>query len=293
MNQNNNKGKYVAWIFLPLILATCIQVFLEIIGIQGLAVYILSTFKGKSLDELYDALMNALLKGPFYDVIQVTYAAFIIILFGIIYKKMFKKDEKFRFFKSSCDPKFTVLGMVIFAIAIQYICVYLMTALATAFPEWLLEYNSLLDNAGIGSSMTLLLSIYAIVLGPICEEILYRGITLSAGLQVFPAPAAIILQAVIFGAYHRNMLQGCYAFAFGLGLGYIMYLYDDLSITILIHIVFNILGTYGSKYLPFGGSTIGGFFAWFLGSLLLGYAAILLLKKGSAKVNPKVETTDI
>lgn len=293
MNQNNNKGKYIAWIFLPIILSSCLQVCIEFVGIQGIAVYVMSTFKGKTLHDLFQLLSDSLLNGIFNDLIQVSYAVLVIILFGFIYKKMFKKDNKFGFFKSSSDPKITFAGMVLFVVAMQYICVYLMAALSIAFPEWLLTYTTILKSAGIGSSMSILTSLYAIVLGPICEEILFRGITFSAGRQAFSGPVAIVIQAVLFGIYHRNMFQGCYAFVFGLGLGYVMYLYDDIAITILLHIAFNILGTYGSKYLPMGGNTVGGFFVWFLGSLIAGYAAITLLKKSSAKVNPQEESTDI
>ena len=104
---------------------------------------------------------------------------------------------------------------------------------------------------------------------------------------------AIVVQAIMFGVFHMNKLQGIYAFVLGLGLGYIMYLYDSLIITIIIHILFNFIGTIGSELLPMGGDAIISFFFCSLASLIASYLAIICLKKSSALVNNQDESADI
>ncbi len=294
MNQNKSeKGKYVKWVFLPIIIAYVIQIILEIMAAQGAVVYVMAMFKGTTGAEMIQDINDIIVSGTFNSLIQVVYAIVIAIVFGFIYKKLFKMNSKFEFFKSSLNPAITITGIVLMAIAFQYICTYLMAAIVVAFPDWYTEYMQLLENAGIGESMSLLMGLYAVLLGPICEELTFRGVTLTAALKTLPVPVAIVLQAVLFGAYHRNMLQGCYTFVFGLAVGYIMYLYDDIVIAIIIHIVYNILGTYLSRFLPTGGNTVISYFAWLLGSLIVGYFAVMLLKRGSAKVNNQDNFDDI
>lgn len=286
MNQNSsNKGKYVAWIIMPLIITFIIQIALYIIGFQGVTAYVMAHFKGGSLQDLFQKCLDTMDSHTFYSIFQVSYAIVAIIIFGCIYKKMFKADQKYKPFSTSLNPSMTICGTVILTLALQYICIYILLSLIVAFPNLYIEYVELLKEAGLDSSINIFMAIYAVVLGPICEEFIFRGVTLSAGLKAFPAPIAIILQALMFGLYHQNAIQGCYTFVFGLALGYVMYLYDDLLITILIHVVYNILGTFLSGLLPMGGDSVVNFFAWMLGSLIVAYFAIVLLRRASAKVN--------
>ena len=86
--------------------------------------------------------------------------------------------------------------------------------------------------------------LYAVLLGPICEELVFRGLTFELARKAIPFPAANFLQACLFGIMHMNMMQGIYAFLFGLVLGYLMEKTGNLLITILVHIAYN-----GSSYL--------------------------------------------
>ena len=58
---------------------------------------------------------------------------------------------------------------------------------------------------------------------------------------------ANIIQAALFGIMHGNLVQGAYAFALGLILGYVYHKYQSLVIPILFHMSFNIFG----QTLPF------------------------------------------
>jgi membrane protease YdiL (CAAX protease family) len=136
--------------------------------------------------------------------------------------------------------------------------------------------------------------VYALILGPICEELIFRGVTYHSAAKVMPYYWAIIVQAILFGAFHMNHLQSLYAFVLGLGLGYIMYLYDNIIITILIHMAYNIIGTVLSELLPVGGNTPITFFMCVLFALLVTYGGVILLKKGAIiPIKNEEENTDI
>ena len=84
------------------------------------------------------------------------------------------------------------------------------------------------------------------IVGPIVEELLFRGIVykhLRICMSEYPA---IILQAVIFAVLHGgSIVWVLYALVGGLLFGYIAMLSGSVRTTVIAHIMFNILG-----YLP-------------------------------------------
>ncbi len=71
-----------------------------------------------------------------------------------------------------------------------------------------------------GSSDTLSMFLYASVLAPIAEEVLFRGYILRT-LEPYGRRFAIFGSAFLFGLFHGNLLQTPYAFLMGLVLGYV------------------------------------------------------------------------
>ncbi|MBE5910473.1 CPBP family intramembrane glutamic endopeptidase [Pseudobutyrivibrio sp.] len=293
MNQNNDRSKYIKWTFLPIILVLCIDAVVETIATEGIAVYALATFKGTTVAEFYTSLVSIIMSPLYLGFVYIPYAVISIIVFGILYKKLFKSDTKIGFLKASGNKPVTLVGAVLFALGMQYVTMYLIVAIASAFPALFESYQGLMESAGFNDYTSIVITVYALCLGPIAEELVFRGLTFNSAKQYMPIPAAIALQAFLFGVFHKNMLQGIYACIFGLGLGYVMYLFDDIFLCILVHILFNIFGTYGSGVLPFGGNTIIGFFGWVLGSLILAYIALIILRKSKATVNNQDSFTDI
>ncbi|MDF2804531.1 MAG: amino terminal protease family protein, partial [Anaerocolumna sp.] len=74
------------------------------------------------------------------------------------------------------------------------------------------------------------------------EEFIFRGVTLKKAQKVMPFIGANILQAILFGVYHGNLVQGVYAFILGLFLGFVCYQLQSLLASILLHMVINISG---------------------------------------------------
>lgn len=70
-----------------------------------------------------------------------------------------------------------------------------------------------------GSTDSLSMFLYASVLAPISEEILFRGYVMRS-LEPFGKRFALFGSALMFGLFHGNLLQTPYAFIMGLVLGY-------------------------------------------------------------------------
>ncbi|WP_026882865.1 CPBP family intramembrane glutamic endopeptidase [Clostridium akagii] len=105
------------------------------------------------------------------------------------------------------------------------------------------SYNETQNS--ISGTMSSVLGIVAVlILAPIFEEILFRGIILSEireNLRVIPA---VIIQAVIFGIYHMNIFQGIYTAVLGLILGYVCVRTMTILSSIIAHITFNVCGSF-------------------------------------------------
>ena len=288
----NDKRKYIPWIFIPWILAFVLQVGASLFVIEVIVTYVLATFNGSTYEDLVNALVDAMLSDG-ANVLYIIYAVAGIIIFTFVQKKIFSDDKQTKLSEVSKNVPATIAGVLLFCLGMQYVSNYLTAALASAFPSWLEEYEELMETAGLDDSLTLIMGIYAVILAPICEELIFRGVTFSAAKKVMPYYLAIIVQAILFGAFHMNAIQGCYAFVLGLGMGYVMHLYNNIFVTIIIHMIFNLIGTYGSDFLPYGGDTVIGFFLWMLGSLVVTYVSIILLRKGASSVKEKEFTADI
>ena len=90
-----------------------------------------------------------------------------------------------------------------------------------------------------GSSDTFSMFLYASLLAPLWEELLFRGYVLRS-LRPFGKRFAIWGSALLFGLFHGNLLQTPYAVLMGLLLGYVALEYS-LVWAILLHMFNNLV----------------------------------------------------
>lgn len=155
-----------------------------------------------------------------------------------IYRRLQPKKHSARPFRFT--PA-TVLVLVALAFVCQYLTTLLISGISAFMPQALESYEELLDSVGM-SAPGFLLIFYTVIAGPIHEEILMRGATLSIAGRAFPFWAANLIQALLFGVFHMNLMQGCYAFCLGFVLGYLAHRYHSLAPACFFHIIFNLLG---------------------------------------------------
>ena len=110
------------------------------------------------------------------------------------------------------------------------------------FPEMAMIYRMISNGTFVYSGFVSIVTAFCmIILGPIAEEIAFRGLTLRYGQEIFPFWVANIVQSVLFGFAHMNPLQGIYCTVTGLILGYFCYRGGGVRYTIPAHMFLNLL----------------------------------------------------
>lgn len=88
------------------------------------------------------------------------------------------------------------------------------------------------------------------VLGPVLEELLFRGAITKALLKQYSPSKAIIISALLFGVVHLNPIQVVGAGLIGLLLAWMYYKTASLIPCIIVHIINNSLSVYLSLKYP-------------------------------------------
>ena len=151
-----------------------------------------------------------------------SYAVIGLVVYGIWYFKSYvKTGPKLKF-----SQVFGVKSLVA-AIAGSlgfFFAINAALTLAEMLIPWAMEeYHQLVELSGLGSD-TVITVVYAICLGPILEELVFRGVVFSFLEKSNIKPVfTILITAVLFGFVHMNIVQGVYAAALGIFLGFMRY----------------------------------------------------------------------
>lgn len=119
-------------------------------------------------------------------------------------------------------------------------CVFIsitLTIWQTIFPGEFQQYSNVMSN--FSTSSPWLTYCYVLLIGPISEELIFRGAILDRLYLAFPFWTANLLQALLFGIYHMNLVQGIYAFVLGAVLGLVRVSTGTIFASIGTHIIFN------------------------------------------------------
>lgn len=77
------------------------------------------------------------------------------------------------------------------------------------------------------------------ILGPIAEELVFRGLIYKRAKDYWGAKAGIVISAMLFGIYHGNMIQFIFAAILGLFFAYLYERTDTLWVPVLCHMGVN------------------------------------------------------
>lgn len=137
------------------------------------------------------------------------------------------------------DAAFLGIGM-------QFVTTFIMILVMVLLPAAMEEYQELVGDSGL-LDYGIMWFISTIVLPPLVEETGFRGLGLTylkrAGV---PFVVANVLQALAFGLFHGNLVQGIYTFVLGLFMGYVAHRSGSIVPAMLMHAVYNLMGTLGS-----------------------------------------------
>jgi membrane protease YdiL (CAAX protease family) len=111
--------------------------------------------------------------------------------------------------------------------------------------------NFLIQKGQSQSSYTELFSILAfgaVFIGPLVEELIFRGIILNVLKVKYGNKLALIVSSVLFSVVHVNPSQMAVALVIGLILGYIFILTNSLAFVILLHSMSNLTNILIGKF---------------------------------------------
>ncbi|GHU62175.1 hypothetical protein AGMMS49983_03150 [Clostridia bacterium] len=207
----------------------------------------------------------------------------LISIVGIIAGSLaFVIYRKKRFFTDIALPSMERLKPSIFIIlvvatqGVQYVTGLIAGLVETILPEGV----SIIGN--YESTIEILFTpvglLYVVLIGPIFEELIFRGAILGS-LRKYGDNFAILFSALFFGLYHAIILQMPFAFVMGLVLGYAG-THWSLRTSIALHIISNGL----SVLISYEAFAIPGGFGLFLCAVVTLILAIALRRPLAARI---------
>lgn len=171
----------------------------------------------------------------FMAIVSVISSLILIVWCGRKYRRSGWREENFDYRAAfSWQNIIAIIGVAVGG------CIFLtivLTGLECIFPAMFQSYQNIMNH--LVDREQVLTMIYVMLIGPIAEEVVFRGAILDELYLVFPFWIANILQAALFGVYHMNFIQGLYAFLLGVIFGAIRNLTGTIFSNISAHILFN------------------------------------------------------
>ncbi|WLF70402.1 CPBP family intramembrane metalloprotease [Clostridium septicum] len=137
--------------------------------------------------------------------------------------------------------------------------------------------------SGVGSGNIFVAILVVGIIAPIAEEFIFRGVIYRALKKNMSIVSTIIIQAILFGIFHGNLIQGMYTIPLALVLGYVTYRTNSLLPAIMIHIVNNTAATVMPMFLTGVDITM----PLVIILLILGLLGVILPLRFIIKKNPK------
>ncbi len=185
-------------------------------------------------DRLFDEVMTEVceLSGTYLIVGVLVGLGFLFLYFhrSGIAKTMFRSEQKMT------PARFGALACVFFGGQLVFQGAYMLMEAGLNLIGFTAVSSMEMATAG---SQTVSMFLYAGIIGPIVEELVYRGFIMRH-LQKYGKLLAVVISSILFGAMHGNLPQGVFAFCVGLVLGYVAIEYSIIW-SIVLHILNNLV----------------------------------------------------
>ncbi len=134
-----------------------------------------------------------------------------------------------------------LLALAVLPVVLQILAIPLHNLSLWLFPPGELYFSLVETLKPTGHPLDTLGAIVSIVLiGPLCEEFVFRGVMMERALREGRnLHVIVLLQGLLFGLAHMNPWQFFYAWAFGTLFGYLRYWTGGIALTTLLHMLVN------------------------------------------------------
>ena len=153
---------------------------------------------------------------------------------GIIMYLLYKRDYVVSPLKMFEHPKY-IISIILFAVLASHgLSIGVSLVGSTGILGEYTQTAQMLSTSG--AVLTLFKSV---ILVPLAEELTFRGMVFRR-MELYTSfwPAALV-SAALFGLYHMNLMQGIYAFIFGILMCLVYRTFRNLWATIIMHAVAN------------------------------------------------------
>lgn len=218
-----------------------LQVLVSVVGVEAaMLAYMLQT--GNDIQYAQRAVMDIITEPGYMTTLTVTATlvstVFSVPAYWIIWGR--KKTAQDRQFFREKVLKLKPFAMIVIAsCGLYYLAILISAVIAVVSPETMNEYNEMMDTALGGSQALAMLA--AVILAPVNEECIMRGLILKNLQRFFSTPVVLIIQAILFGMFHANWVQGLYVLPVGAALGYVAIKTRSVVPSIFMHLFYNTL----------------------------------------------------
>ena len=133
-------------------------------------------------------------------------------------------------------------------------------------------------------STPILLILFVAIIGPIFEELIFRGYLLKK-LRVYGDKTAIIYCAIAFGLFHTNLAQILFAGVIGAVLAYVVVKTNNIKYSIIIHILINLSSSIVTMFEIWGADTLKTIYALVLTFITIAAVIVVPLKGAKYKLD--------
>lgn len=231
-------------------------------------------------EELDAVVLNAMLTEELMGrLMEITFVSGLVtlLLFWLIFVIRRKK-----FAGEVCLRPIPVKGIL--PIAIMAAGFNIVTTVVISFIPWPAGWmESYVDNSSAidGSLMAWLA---AVVMAPVLEEIVFRGLMYTRLKKGLPAIVAAVIASLAFGVAHGTIIWAIYTFIFSMVLIWVFEKFQSLMACIMLHMVYNLSGM-ALSLIP--DTEAGMILIWvlFAAGIAGVYAAYRMIEKMTAECN--------
>lgn len=284
--KNKIKSFFVAIMYL--VIAFVVQIIVSIIGATIVSVNYFannqSAIQNSGLDQTA-AITNELMYNMNY--ILLTSSITTIVLFILIYKLRKKNISEELLFKATNKLNYLIallLGVSVWIFNTGFV------SLLSEGELFKNSFKALEESLAFVGGNNIILSILVVgIVAPFAEELLFRGIIYNKLIKSISIRGTIIIQGILFGAYHMNLVQGLYASLLGIVFGYVTFKTKSIWPAIIMHMVNNTVSVTVPYIL---GESFDSLFAYII-LLLIGFIissiGIVLIRKYNSKEEESTE----
>lgn len=254
----------------------------EVLAAAGVFFYAVSANR-QTGGNIYIEFLN----GAGSQIVLLTLSAIGGILWILLFFRPYRNQQwqaGRHFFQGRLNGRRTAF-LLVMGLGLQLLINAVLGAVLKIAPQLLEGYGNIIETLGMGSSFISL--VYVGFIGPAAEELAFRGFLMGYLKKELSPLWVNIFQAIFFGFYHLNAVQGIYAFLMGLILGKIVLKYGSIRESMILHMAVNISGCLVALFMPeVLYNTGAGLFCIFIMSL------VMLAISGKAVTMEKVEAID-